>query len=282
MGIFDSTKRVLSRAAIDVLGRDAVWQAVPSALRANAHVRVRREESLRRQYEALCAVLFADLVVKDGPFAGLRYVEGKACGSALYPKLLGTYESELHPFFRNVEASNYQLVVDIGCAEGYYLVGLGRLLPSVPLIGIDIDPAALDLVKKMAALNDIKKERLTLRRRFSVEDLAPFLPARSLVICDCEGFEEAIFTSSNINIWRESDLLIECHDFLIPGITENLTGHLSYTHTCKVIETAEPEVKVGQATNDLFCSARPEHQLSLVSECRPRKMSWILASPFPI
>jgi hypothetical protein len=279
MAMFSATKRVINGAAINLLGRDTVWQVVPDIFRANAHVRVRREESLQRQFEALCAVLFADLLVQDGPFAGLRYAEAEACGSALYPKLLGTYESELHPLFCNLDTSNYQLVVDIGCAEGYYLVGLGRLLPSVPLIGIDIDPAALDLVKKMAALNDIKKERLTLKHRFSVEDLAPLLPARSLVICDCEGFEEEIFTSSNMNIWRESDLVIECHDFISHRITETLTDRLRRTHTCQVVSTADSAVKVRQVTDALFCSARCEHQQLLVNEGRPGKMTWILARP---
>ncbi|NEQ73541.1 MAG: hypothetical protein F6K23_10945 [Okeania sp. SIO2C9] len=37
-----------------------------------------------------------DLIVKHGPFKGMKYPDQKSVGSALIPKIVGSYESELH------------------------------------------------------------------------------------------------------------------------------------------------------------------------------------------
>ena len=46
----------------------------------------------------------------------------------LPPKLLCCYEAELHPAIERAAARNPQLIVTIGCAEGYYAVGMARVL----------------------------------------------------------------------------------------------------------------------------------------------------------
>ena len=50
-------------------------------------------------------------------------------GSVLIPKLLGSYEQELQPLLQRLAAQNYSEIVDIGCAEGYYAIGLGGCFP---------------------------------------------------------------------------------------------------------------------------------------------------------
>src|ERR1035441_10269867 len=57
--------------------------------------------------------------VLNGPFEGMRYLQASV-GSVLSPKLVGSYEAELHPFIERVTSGRYDIVVDIGCAEGYY------------------------------------------------------------------------------------------------------------------------------------------------------------------
>ena len=61
--------------------------------------------------------------VAAGPFAGMRYIT-RSCGSKLAPKVIGCYERELHPAIENAIRGDYQRIIDIGCAEGYYAVGL--------------------------------------------------------------------------------------------------------------------------------------------------------------
>lgn len=61
-----------------------------------------------------------------GPFAGMKYIN-KAHGSSLTPKIIGTYERELHPFIYEIADKQYDCIVDVGSAEGYYAVGLAYL-----------------------------------------------------------------------------------------------------------------------------------------------------------
>jgi hypothetical protein len=61
----------------------------------------------------------------------------QAVGSALIPKLLGCYEAELHGVIACALNTTYDTIIDIGCAEGYYAVGLALHFPdtlSMPLI----------------------------------------------------------------------------------------------------------------------------------------------------
>src|SRR5207302_355482 len=68
--------------------------------------------------------------ILGGPFAGMEYVSAATEG-ALVPRLLGTYESELHPHLQAFAEAGLDCVVDVGCAEGYYAVGLARMMPEV-------------------------------------------------------------------------------------------------------------------------------------------------------
>lgn len=61
-----------------------------------------------------------------GPFRGMKYIENSH-GSAYLPKILGSYEKELHKFIPRIVEEEYELILDIGAAEGYYAVGLSYL-----------------------------------------------------------------------------------------------------------------------------------------------------------
>ena len=73
------------------------------------------------------------------------------------PKLVGSYEAELHGVIEQIVATDYQVVVDVGCAEGYYANGLARRLPSARVYAFDTDPEARHLCEAMAALNGVEK-----------------------------------------------------------------------------------------------------------------------------
>jgi hypothetical protein len=77
--------------------------------------------------------LFPTLRVAGGPFQGLHYPHRRSVGSAPLPKLLGSYESELHAALEQLLTEEHETVVDIGCAEGYYAVGLGLRLSKAEI-----------------------------------------------------------------------------------------------------------------------------------------------------
>ena len=90
-------------------------------------------------------------MIRSGPFAGMRYVD-TATEGALVPRLLGTYESELHPYLKRFAAEGCEDVIDVGCAEGYYAVGLARLMPGALVHGGDdiISPPEHSVVMYLA------------------------------------------------------------------------------------------------------------------------------------
>lgn len=115
---------------------------------------VRLESSVSTfDFAASCDAILADLTVRSGPFKGMRYPEGRSTGSALIPKILGCYERELHEVFEEVCQQRYSAIVDIGCAEGYYAVGLAMRLQHANVYAFDTDRAARDLCREMARTN---------------------------------------------------------------------------------------------------------------------------------
>ena len=89
-----------------------------------------------------------------GPFQGMRFGSRAAEGCYL-PKLLGCYEHELHPIIARLPRRGYRRVVNIGCAEGYYAVGLARLLPTATVLAFDSTAGARKLCAELAALNGV-------------------------------------------------------------------------------------------------------------------------------
>ncbi len=67
--------------------------------------------------------------VLDGPFKGMAYPV-RAAEGARAARVLGAYEAGLEPVIETIIRRAYATVIDIGCAEGYYAVGLARRMPQ--------------------------------------------------------------------------------------------------------------------------------------------------------
>src|SRR3990167_7614490 len=94
------------------------------------------------------------LTILQGPFAGMSYLRAATEG-ALAPRLLGTYESELHPHIEAFARQGFETVIDVGCAEGYYAVGLARLMPDATIYAYDIKPEARAACEALAETNGV-------------------------------------------------------------------------------------------------------------------------------
>jgi methylase of polypeptide subunit release factors len=92
--------------------------------------------------------------------------------------------------------------LDIGCAEGYYAVGLGLMFPKSKIIAYDIIEKARKLCRKMAEFNNIG-DRIELRAKCTSEDLQNFeFDRKTLIICD------AIVKASRNNYSRQKIFII--------------------------------------------------------------------------
>ncbi len=173
-------------------------------------------------------------VVQGGPFAGMVYVD-KAVGSNYLHKLIGSYEAILHPIIHEIALKKFQTVIDIGSAEGYYLAGLGRILPQANLIGFEIEESGRKLTRELCALNNVRNS-LTLFGEATATNVANAVTSDTLVICDCEGAEFDILNPiEEERLFLVDMYVIELHDFIRPGIKEALLQRFAQTHTSRLI-----------------------------------------------
>jgi hypothetical protein len=174
--------------------------------------------------------------VKHGPFKGMKYPESKSVGSSLFPKLLGSYEKEIHPVIERICKRPYTEILDIGCAEGYYAVGLAIRIPTATVHAFDTNEEATRLCRSMAQSNDVDKRVIT--KSFCDENTLKTFPftKRGLVFCDCEGYEKDLFTQDVIENLSKHDLLIEIHDGFDPSISSSIRQLFGKTHKLEVID----------------------------------------------
>lgn len=146
-------------------------------------------------------------VVQEGPFAGMHYLNRTR--DPILPKLIGSYESELHPAFQNIVADGYDTILDFGCAEGYYAVGLAKLLPQSRIYAFDIDPAQQADCLALARLNGVE-EQITICGEATREHIGQLAHGRTLLIVDCEGWEYQLLDPGQLH---GCDVLVELHSF---------------------------------------------------------------------
>jgi len=219
------------------------------------------------------------LEVQRGPFRGLLYPSRRAVGSELAPKLLGFYEWEIQPLIERSCAMPYVNVVDVGSAEGYYAVGIARRLPAATVYAFDVDPEAERLCEEMARLNGVD-ERVVVRGACGPQDLVQLVASgRTLIISDCEGFERDLFTPEIIPALARHDLLVECHDFLQPGVAAELRERFARSHLAVTVMTVPDESKPELFTSATLAPFDRAERRRLLSEHRPSEMVWLYLTP---
>ncbi len=168
---------------------------------------------LVRGRAALLAQILIDrsgAVVHTGPFAGMRF-HARASEGCYVPKLLGWYEHELHPVLAELAVTPYDRVIDIGCAEGYYAVGLAKLFPSARIYGFDISPQAREMCRELARMNGVA-DRVQVDGALTSDRFADLIAGRTLMFCDCEGCEYDLLDPVAAPALRAADLIVEMHD----------------------------------------------------------------------
>ena len=209
------------------------------------------------------------LTVLGGPFAGMLY-SPEAAGSVLGPKLIGCYEIEIAGWIEAATTAGYRRILDVGCAEGYYAVGLALRMPDAEIFAFDLDAAALDTCRRHAQLNGVDR-RMTLAPRCTHETLAEIVAPPTLVFCDIESAERELIDPSTAPILRSADIIVETHDFRSPGITAELVERFRATHRIEIVSAAPRSV------TDYPALARfPEGvRAGLIDEVRSSGQCWM-------
>lgn len=176
--------------------------------------------------------LFGNRVL-TGPFKGMIIPERApwSDGNA-GTKLLGTYEHELHDKIEYA-LRRTKVVINVGCAEGYYAVGLARRGKMV--YGYDISDDSLKVCQEYVAVNGVG-ERVSLAHGCqSPEQLSIGPEGHRLYIVDCEGAETVLLDPEGCPELIKSDIIVECHEFLQAGTTAILGERFAATHRVELV-----------------------------------------------
>jgi hypothetical protein len=217
-------------------------------------------------------------VVRAGPFRGMRYVK-KAIGSHLAPKLLGTHERELNPCIEEAVALSFQTIVNIGAAEGYYAVGLALRMPHAKIVAYEMSPVGRALVEELMELNGIRNT-VTVKGKCTFKDLSGVLAESgpTLVLCDTEGYEAFLLDPLRIPQLRKCYVLVEVHDFVIRGLSDEIRDRFADTHSIQHI-WQQPRSRAEFPFTSMYTKLVPTLAEYALAEGRPEIMSWFWMRP---
>lgn len=178
------------------------------------------------------------LTVSHGPFTGMAYIRRISSGSQFIPKLLGSYECEIHQAIMDIISRKPKAIIDVGCAEGYYAVGFARSLPDTKIYAYDIDVKARQLCSELAQLNGVA-ERIIIRGECHRNDLRTLPLEGSVILSDCEGYELELLDPQEVPLLAKATLLVELHDFVKPGLAETVLSRFQESHAISLIPVQE-------------------------------------------
>jgi len=140
----------------------------------------------------------------------------------------------LQPFIEEAINAQYPTVLNIGCAEGYYAVGMARRMMNTRVLAYDLNPTAQTTCAELAAKNGVTG-RVQVGALFKPEDFGAYAGQRVQVLCDIEGAEAELLNPQAAPALAGMDLIVESHECLKPGITQALIDRFKATHHITVV-----------------------------------------------
>jgi hypothetical protein len=173
-------------------------------------------------------------VVMQGSLQGLDFLPQSAEGCHI-SKLLGCYEQPLQPYIEQAIQKQYVSILNIGCAEGYYAVGMAKRMPNTRVLAHDLNPKAQEVCAQLAHKNQVA-DRVTVGGLFTPADFAAYAGKKVLLMCDIEGAERELLDPAASHALKGMEIIVESHECLIPGITQLLIDRFKATHDITLVQ----------------------------------------------
>jgi SAM-dependent methyltransferase len=244
--------------------------------------RARRYEQGLREREGVTelarrfAAQHGDRVLR-GVAAGLRLpVERLGEIDAPTAKLLGSYEQEIHPALGQAVAAGVERFIDLGCADGYYAVGIARAA-RLPVEAFDVSRSARSLTAAVAELNGVG-ELVRLHGAVRPAALERLELDRCLLLCDIDGPERRLFTRRLVRRLRTAHVVVECHTAAHPDVVRVLSARFAPTHAVRVAHATR---RLPSRYQELCAFPDPAERTHAVDELRYRVdgRQWLVAAP---
>ncbi|MBU1100745.1 MAG: hypothetical protein KKA84_10115 [Bacteroidetes bacterium] len=269
-------KEIIKKLIERIVKIDFFWKILRPISELGLFIFLMRKYHTNQMMAPNIPISFNSLVVQNGPFKGMKYPGFDSVWGSPYPKILGSYEKELWNIVEAFKKNNYSEIINIGCAEGYYAIGLGLSFPNTNIYAYDINEKARTECRKIAKLNNIS-ENVIIRNKCTSENLKEFqFDSKGLIICDCEGFEKELFDNTNISNLTNCDLIIETHDFIDPEISKYIRELFQNTHTIESVISIDDMEKALTYNFDSISSLTLADRFNVVAEYRPSSMEWLI------
>lgn len=192
--------------------------------------------------------------------------------------MLGSYEAEIHPWLEEICRKKYDGVIAVGCAEGYYAVGMACKMKGTPVYAYDISEEARAQCRKMAETNQV--DNVEIMNYCDPDELKRVVGGlKFLVISDCEGYEKHLFTRDNIESLAQAEMLIEVHDFMDVTILPYLREFFAATHDIREVESIDDLRKLDRYEYPELHGREIHERYTITAEWRKRIQIWMYATP---
>jgi hypothetical protein len=217
--------------------------------------------------------------VLTGPFQGMSYIDETVWG-LVPPKWLGSYEIELADIIEEIIHRRYSRILNIGCAEGYYAVGLALRDRACEIFAFDLDPICRAQTRRLADLNRLS-DRIHVRGECKHDELNELIEGKALILSDIEGHEIVLLDPAKVPALKEVDLLIEIHEqaeFLGKTDAEQLIiDRFRHSHTIERRVSISRDAWIEQ-NEALWRDRVSRDEISMaVNESRPSPQTWLWA-----
>lgn len=214
-------------------------------------------------------------MVKYGPFTGMKILPKYCWGDGdTGGKLLGIYETELYEEIEEVIKSKPDLIINYGCAEGFYGLGMAMRLPESKVMLFDINQNAINISRENAQANGLTNVEFSFQCSHDYLEEVLSKAERPFILMDCEGAEDIVLDPVRIPSLAKTTIIVELHDCILDGITERMINKFSATHELDGIS---------QGTRDLhiepLISVSDLDKLIIYNENRPCTMTWAVMTP---
>ena len=95
-----------------------------------------------------------------------------------------------------------------------------------------------------------------------------------VIICDCEGFELELLNPILVPELQRTDILVELHECIVPGVTTCIATRFACTHSIQIVKSEVP--KIGSQP-ELQSLSRADQEHGLRERSVAMEWAWLQA-----